>query len=125
MRVGSEGEHGPGHIRLGKDLTFYFKQDRKPLRVFSRGVMPSDFVAMGSLLGCCFEHTLNGRSLAGRPVRLLAWTEVSVGRGGRWLHAGYVLKRGRKDTLGNWTGDVRNVTQVFDLSNQNDLLSSY
>lgn len=61
--------------------------------------------------GCCFEHKLKGRTVAGRPVWMVAWTGVRVG--GKWSDSGHILKKSREDILGDWMWDVREMTARF------------
>lgn len=82
----SERKHGPDLVRLGKNFSFYFKQGAKPLTIFGRGVILSDFVVMRLLFECylnIIQHTPKRRMVAGRPVRMVAWTSVSEGRCGK------------------------------------------
>lgn len=70
----SEIKHGPDHVSFGKNFSFYFKQGAKPLTVFGRGVIPFDFVVMGSLFECylnIIQHALKRRMVGGRTVRMV------------------------------------------------------
>lgn len=69
------------------------------------------YAVMGSLVGCCFEHRLKGRTVTGRPVQMMAWTRVGVS--GKWSDSGHTLMRSREDIVGNWMWDVREMTARF------------
>lgn len=72
------------------------------------------YAVMGSLVGCCFEHRLKGRTVTGRPVQMMAWTRVGVS--GKWSDSGHTLMRSREDIVSNWMWDERNDCPVFDLN---------
>ena len=72
------------------------------------------YAVMGSLVGWCFEHRLKGRTVTGRPVRMMAWTRVGVS--GKWSDSGHTLMRSREDIVSNWMWDERNDCPVFDLN---------